>query len=219
MWCESVPQGVAPIIWPRRAAGSVPDAVGFAPMASNERRCAACGSRPQVGERVDCSDCGRPLGICDNRDCGWCVRLFESDDARDCLNCGYGWDPLPPEEEERRAVPLRRQMEAYAQMVQRSGSLYELARERSRIVTEAYRAAGRPRKVSLTRTHEGWQHMFHIGRGHESQAEPATKQDADAWYAWARQRDRLRRKLGGQRATGVAAREATPRQSGGLGSG
>lgn len=49
--------------------------------------------------------------------------------------------------EDRLHRALSRQFDALGQMQERSGPIYEQARARSRIVSEAYKAAGSPRKV------------------------------------------------------------------------
>ena len=48
-----------------------------------------------------------------------------------------------------------RQCEALRQMEERSGPIYEIVRERSRIVSAAYKAAGRPRDVTAIDTSDG----------------------------------------------------------------
>ncbi len=133
-----------------------------------------------------------------------------SDDPRDCNGCGYA--PLSPEEEERLRpererfmAAIARQFEVLRQMQERSGPIYELARERSRIISEAYQAAGRPRRVSLVHSPHGLAYVFHVRRGGKwNHSEPATRDDADAWYGWWRERERLRRKLGIGQSRGAA---------------
>lgn len=65
-----------------------------------------------------------------------------------------GWRRLPepsPDQEaamERLRDSIRRQADAERQMRERSGPLYELSKQRSRLIGEAWRAAGRPRDPS-----------------------------------------------------------------------
>lgn len=115
--------------------------------------------------------------------------------------------PLSPEERagreragERSLAAATRLGSCYAQMRARSGPLYERSRERSRIVSAAYRAAGSPRKVFMTlgpdrRPLYGFAEPWRRRRDrpNPSAFEAATEADADAWYAWWRERDRLRR--------------------------
>jgi hypothetical protein len=182
-------------------------------MAPIDYRCAMCGGAPRDDGRFDCVVCERPFGIC--ADCGWCVRFFESDNPKDCDGCGYA--PMTPEEEERTrpererlVAAMSRVIQAVTQMQARSGPYYELAHERSRIISEAYRAARKPRKVSMVLGCHPRAYVFHVRRGDTYHQEPATQADADAWYAWWRERDRLRRELGMSRGQGrpVAGRDA-----------
>ncbi len=163
--------------------------------------CARCGAPPRDDYPFRCADCGRALGICSNDACGFGVRLFESADPIDCDGCGYA-QALPEEEErlkpvrDRLMLAMERQLEALRQMESRSGPIYERAREGSRVVSEAYRAAGRPRDVTRVRGPDGWQYVHQVGRGHGFQRfEPATEEEWRAWDAWCRERERLRERL------------------------
>jgi hypothetical protein len=61
-----------------------------------------------------------------------------------------GWRRLPPPSPQQAAAMarlrdgLRRQLDAERQMRKRGGPLYQLSKERSRVISEAWRAAGRP---------------------------------------------------------------------------
>ncbi len=77
------------------------------------------------------------------------------------------------------------------QMQERSGPEYELATERSRIVNAAWRAVGRPSRVSRVHVQGGIEYRF-TGGGERRRTEPATLDDWNAWQAWQRQRERLR---------------------------
>jgi hypothetical protein len=113
---------------------------------------------------------------------------------------------MTPEDEER-TRPLRerrnaadkRMFDAIGQMQARGGPYYEQARQRSQVIAAAYRAAGRPRRVHRICGLEGFTHAFFVRRGGSLSVEPATEADANAWYAWWRERDRLRRELGSKR--------------------
>lgn len=175
-----------------------------------EYRCAVCGGLPRGDSDFDCGLCGRPLGICSNPQCGWGLRLFKADDPKDCEACGYA--PMTPEEEartrpqiERLAASIGRVFEEVAQMQARSGPYYDLAKERSRIVNAAYRAAGSPRKIGARMMYNPTRivPVFVIRSGKSDEdTELATQADVDAWHAWVRQRDRLRRELGVKRGQG-----------------
>jgi len=122
---------------------------------------------------------------------------------RDGSVAGGAYAPLSPEEEEQESLArerftaaMDRQAEAFTQMRARSGPIYDLARERSRIVSEAYRAAGRPRDVTASRTRNGWTYEHKVGHGSTARLEPATEDEWTAWVAWCRERERLRRELG-----------------------
>jgi hypothetical protein len=82
------------------------------------------------------------------------------------------------------------------QMRDRSGPQYELSQQRSRIVADAYRAAGSPRHVSKVRTPTGWEYRHIVTRGpRRGELEPATEEDWRAWHAWAGIRFQLRAEL------------------------
>jgi hypothetical protein len=147
----------------------------------------------------------------------WPVRLFVSDDAHDCDTCADV--PMTPEEEERtrpereRLVPsMTRIAEAVTQMQARKGPYYDLAKERSRIVAAAYKAAGSPRKVGATWVGNPIRTVpvFVVRNGGSYRLEPATQADKDAWHAWVRERDRLRRQLGVKRGQGHPTIAADP---------
>jgi hypothetical protein len=100
-----------------------------------------------------------------------------------------------PDDDARAAIEhlraaLGRQMAAMSQMVNRSGPIYDTARERSRIVHEAWRAAGSPRHVQRIHTADGVRYFT------DPPARTlATEAQSAAWNAWRRERDRLRREL------------------------
>lgn len=162
-------------------------------------RCPICQRPLDPQYRFDCIACGRPIGGC--ADCEWMGRLLENDDLADCEACDF--TPLMPEEEERQrpwrehmAAALDRQFEVRKQMMGRSGPIYEIARERGRIISEAYRAAGRPRYVSESRTPDGMAYVHRITRGPRKwQQGPATEAEWRAWRAWCTERERLRQEL------------------------
>ncbi len=104
---------------------------------------------------------------------------------------------------------------AYIQMRQRSGPYYDLSRERSRIVSEAYRAAGSPRKVFMRHGLDGELRYFFARQHPVPDPQPATKTDADAWYAWGRERDHLRRELGSSRGQPRPVTRRPPADTGG----
>lgn len=172
---------------------------------ANGHRCARCQGVAREGYLFTCAECGRQLGEC--ADCGWCVRLFDTDNPADCDGCGYA--PLSPEEEERRrpegerlGAAIARQFDAMSQMTQRSGPVYETARQRSRIVREAYRAAGSPCHVIAVHTPAGLRFMRYVAPPKVA-SEPATDEEWQAWQAWCRERERLRREVGSKRAHGM----------------
>jgi hypothetical protein len=71
--------------------------------------------------------------------------------------------------------------DAMAQMQARSGPYNDLARERSRVLSEAYWAAGSPRKVStVIRPGHTVSYAFHVRVGNAYRRVPATQADADA---------------------------------------
>ena len=97
---------------------------------------------------------------------------------------------------ERSLAAAKRQGDALRQMMTRSGPLYELARQRSRVVSEAYRAAGRPPAIRPIHGRDGRTYVRKVGRGRHWHYEPATQDEWEAWQAWLRQRARLRKQLG-----------------------
>ena len=104
----------------------------------------------------------------------------------------------PRPERDRLDAAIARQFAALKQMTERSGPIYELAREPSRIISDAYRAAGRPRAVSALGTRDGWVYVHRITRGPRKwQDETATEAEWRAWRAWCSARERLRRTLRG----------------------
>ena len=99
------------------------------------------------------------------------------------------------------ATALGRQMAAVKQMQDRSGPIYETARARSRISSEAWRAAGSPRPVHRVRRDGVPTYVFWSNHGDPMTWLPASDAEVAAWYAWWRERDRLRRDV---RAAGQA---------------
>jgi hypothetical protein len=127
------------------------------------------------------------------------------------MGCGYdrsqqtkGDARLTPEDEEqpepeRLFAGLGRQLDAHWQMSDRSGPLYDLAKEHSRIVHDAYKAAGPPRKIyrsGMNGTLRRPIDVVQVRRGDTYQEEPATQVEVDAWWAWVRRREALRRSIG-----------------------
>lgn len=124
-----------------------------------------------------CDECGRgPLSECSNPNCGLIVRLFAS--ASDCDSCG-----VAPRDSEREArllaeygpcpscggptsalgkrcwrCGLERMLTQFKQQRERSAPGYDRMVERSRIMHEAWRAAGRPAKLqrTLIRSGDNW---------------------------------------------------------------
>jgi hypothetical protein len=82
-----------------------------------------------------------------------------------------------------------RVLENIQQMTARSGPIYECARERSRIVSAAWRQAGRPRRVITLWTVDGPTYWVEKADGSR---EAASAEQAKAWGAWVRARARLR---------------------------
>ena len=79
-----------------------------------------------------------------------------------------------------------------------AGERERLGRELSRIVAEAYKAAGRPRQVTRVWTRRGgWGECLHRIRSgpRRYEYEPATEAEWRAWSAWVVERDRLREQL------------------------
>ena len=56
-------------------------------------------------------------------------------------------------------------LHALSLLLERSGPIYDLAHERSRIVSEAYRAAGRPRDINRYPGPDGWRYVHQVKRG------------------------------------------------------
>lgn len=188
-------------------------------------RCAACGG-PSTGtvEIERCHECGRgPNSSCADPVCGWMVRLFASDDPADCDNCGRrSRDPDddarllaangpcpdcggPRHTPDRRCMTcsLRRMVEQHKQMEERSGPQYELAKQRSRLMSDAWRAAGSPARLTCVihgHTDEnGWtgQIRWYVHRAYKrGELVEATPDQLTAWRAWQTDSRRLRRELG-----------------------
>lgn len=85
--------------------------------------------------------------------------------------------------------------ESILQMRARSGPLWDLAKERGQIMSEAYRAAGSPAHVTIVNYPDGGRYARVIGHGASTRFEPATEAEWRAWRAWATDRDRLRQEL------------------------
>jgi hypothetical protein len=82
-------------------------------------------------------------------------------------------------------------------MMARSGPIYEQSRRLSRIVSNAYRAAGRPRDVGRRRTAEGWTYFHRVTKGaRRYELEAATEEEWRRWSLWEIERDRLRDEYG-----------------------
>jgi hypothetical protein len=102
---------------------------------------------------------------------------------------------------------LGRQMAALRQMATRQGPYYESARERSRIVSSAYRAAGSPQRISMRVGPDRKVRWYFARDKYVADPLPAPQADVDRWYAWCRERDRLRKELGSRRGQGNAEPE------------
>lgn len=90
-------------------------------------------------------------------------------------------------------------MAALRQMEDRAGPIYETACDRSRTVSAAWRAAGSPPKVQRIHTADGPRWFLWRRVGAPAPRVPATDAQVTAWFAWWRERDRLRRELRGPR--------------------
>lgn len=180
--------------------------------------CPECGSPRDNAGIIDCPDCGRPLGLCADSVCGYLFRLFASDDPADCDGCGEknpGEDARllaangpcpgcgrPRQSPDGRCIfcSMMRMIEQHEQMRERSGPHYDLATQRGRIITAAWRAAGSPAR--LQRVYAGphriaWYLYAPWKRGHRQEATPA---QVAAWQAWCAERSRLHRELGWDRS-------------------
>ncbi len=98
---------------------------------------------------------------------------------------------------------LGRQHAAWRQMTDRSGPVYATAKERSRVVAEAYRAAGSPPRVT-----SGPEALLYAPWKAKRNIVPATPEQAAAWRAWTSERERLRRELRDGKPTYVDATTA-----------
>lgn len=98
---------------------------------------------------------------------------------------------------------LERQWDNWTQMTDRSGPIYATAKERSRAVAEAYRAAGSPPHVT-----SGPQPLLYAPWKARGEQIPATPEQAAAWRAWTSERERLRRELRNGKPTYVDATTA-----------
>lgn len=157
--------------------------------------CPACGHL--IGW-FNCDECARPMGGCVEAGCSWFGFL---DDQENSQKCGHqscdNFSSEPLTEESKQALEglsskIHATLDCHKQMKERSGPIYDLSRERSRIIKDAWRAAGSPRKVSMISTKDGVKYVVHRSSG---DYEFVTKDEADAWYAWRRERDRLRNEL------------------------
>ena len=179
-------------------------------------RCTRCGCSPTDTERFACTDCGRPLGVCSNPGCGWCVRLFNADDPADCDGCG--WREKDPEENAQLLagngpcpgcggppqLPSRplldcsftRWADAMTQMTARSGPIHEKSKDRGKVLSAAWRAAGSPPRVIRVGEETRIQYYLYAPWKRESQFEEATPEQVEAWYSWNRERARLIRENG-----------------------
>lgn len=109
--------------------------------------------------------------------------------------------PKTPDEEERQRLVLDRlmlgvgrQLDAFKQMRGRSGPIYEESRRLGKVVADAYRAAGRPRRV-VKLWRGGYAHPVRTGPFHQD-LDPATEDEWRAWEAWVDERRRIRQELG-----------------------
>jgi hypothetical protein len=98
---------------------------------------------------------------------------------------------------DRVTASMQRQMAAMKQMVERTGPIYEIARERSRMMHAAWRAAGSPPHVHQVRIAGGCRYVTWTRAADPATWKPATDAEVKAWYTWWRERDRLRRGLRG----------------------
>lgn len=91
---------------------------------------------------------------------------------------------------ERLNAAIERQWDNWRQMTDRSGQVYDTAKEHSRAVADAYRAAGSPPRVTT-----GPQPLLYGPWKARGEQIPATPAQAAAWRAWTAERERLRRQL------------------------
>ena len=134
--------------------------------------------------------------------------LYEDRTGHSALE-GAGWwrtKPLTDEQAawwEQKGAAMRRQIEATLQMERRSGPYYEASRSRSRIVNEAWKAAGSPRHVRVSSRHG--QRVYYV---HTAQDVIDVSEDEwQAWRKWVHAREKLRREIG---ARGASGRRETP---------
>lgn len=84
-------------------------------------------------------------------------------------------------------------LEAQLQMQRRTGPLYELSKNNSRLISAAWRAAGSPHKPAGSG-------LQHTETGHWERIDTP---ESRAWRVWVRQRERLRREHGMRGSGGV----------------
>lgn len=160
-----------------------------------EYRCKKCGGNPGDDESFDCPTCRRPIGLC--AECGWPLWLSQGADLPDCDECvAFEGALLSREEQEQKRLEWEKRSER-ARLIRESTNAR--GRQLSAIVAEAYRAAGRPRKVTRVWTRRGgWGECLHMIESgpRRYEYEPATEAEWRAWSAWVIERDRLREQLG-----------------------
>lgn len=170
-----------------------------------------------------CDKCGRgPLLECSNPNCGWIVRLFASVSASDCDSCGVA--PRDPEREARLLAEygpcpscggptsalgkrcwrcgLERMLTQFKQQRERSGPGYDRMVERSRIMHEAWRTAGRPAKLqrTLIRSGDNWgEKWFVTSAWRRGENLEATPEQVQSWQQWRHTQRRIRREMGWDR--------------------
>lgn len=162
-------------------------------MADISSSCYRCGHMLEEGFSYVCDSCGRPIGACS--ECGWFGFLDQTPtpercDRPDCEQIGPGWSD---ESAEKHVEAIRRVLRVQREMKERSGPFYELSKERSRIISTAWRAAGSPRHVSQVGTSNGIAYVvWHRDRSFDW----VTEEDWNAWMAWQRERARLHQMYG-----------------------
>jgi hypothetical protein len=103
--------------------------------------------------------------------------------------------PLTPEQAawlERAGPAKARVVETQKQMIDRAGPIYEISKARSKIVSDAWKAAGGPRRVYRV----GWgadTSRFCVRSG-KAEIEVG-EAEYQRWQAWVSERERLRREI------------------------
>lgn len=127
--------------------------------------------------------------------------MFAYLDAGSELSFDEEWRRVPPisadeqarriADEARRQDGWRKHGEVVAQMRAQSGPFYENSRDRSSVLSDAWRRAGGPREVRRVGGFRGEASLYFTRRG-----EPVTEAEWLAWNEWTQERERIRARLG-----------------------